>query len=169
MNAPLALASAPGRGSVFTLTLPIGRLAPAALPPVSGLRSTLGLTLERRRIVIVEDEAAVREGLIVLLRGWGATVDAFDTLEAVQSWAQGTPPAPDLAIVDYRLPEGRTGVEALKALRDTFGAALPAILVTGSTMTGHEEEAERHDFHLLIKPVAPNKLRAMIGFKLGLR
>ena len=169
MNAPLALASAPGRGSVFTLTLPIGRLAPAALPPVSGLRSTLGLTLERRRIVIVEDEAAVREGLIVLLRGWGATVDAFDTLEAVQSWAQGTPPAPDLAIVDYRLPDGRTGVEALKALRDTFGAALPAILVTGSTMTGHEEEAERHDFHLLIKPVAPNKLRAMIGFKLGLR
>ena len=42
-------------------------------------------------------------------------------------------------------------------------------MVTGSTMTGHDAEAERGDFHLLIKPVAPNKLRAMIGFKLGLR
>ena len=26
-----------------------------------------------------------------------------------------------------------------------------------------------HDFHLLIKPVVPNKLRAMIAFKLGVK
>ena len=36
-------------------------------------------------------------------------------------------------------------------------------------MTGHEAEAERHDFHLMVKPVVPNRLRAMIGFKLGMR
>jgi len=46
---------------------------------------------------------------------------------------------------------------------------VPAIMVTGSTMTGHEAEAQQHDFHLLVKPVVPNKLRAMIGFKLGVR
>jgi hypothetical protein len=46
---------------------------------------------------------------------------------------------------------------------------LPAIVVTGSTIGGHEDEAAAHDFHLLIKPVLPNKLRAMIGFKLGMR
>ena len=33
----------------------------------------------------------------------------------------------------------------------------------------HEQEAQAHDFHLLIKPVVPNKLRAMIAFKLGVR
>jgi len=119
--------------------------------------------------VIVEDEPAVREGLVVLLRGWGAAVEAFDTLDALRAWAATAPPVPDLAIVDYRLPEGRTGVEALATLRQVFAAPLPAILVTGSTMGGHEEESARHDFHLLIKPVAPNKLRAMIAFKLGLR
>jgi len=26
-----------------------------------------------------------------------------------------------------------------------------------------------HNFHLLVKPVVPNKLRAMIAFKLGVR
>ena len=46
---------------------------------------------------------------------------------------------------------------------------LPAIVVTGSTIGGHESEAAEHDFHLLIKPVLPNKLRAMIAFKLGMR
>ena len=34
-------------------------------------------------------------------------------------------------------------------------------------MAGHEKEAMEHDFHLLIKPVLPNKLRAMIAFKLA--
>ena len=76
---------------------------------------------------------------------------------------------PDLLIVDYRLEEGRTGVEAIQALRERFGASVPAILVTGSTMTGHDKEAQLHDFHLLIKPVVPNKLRAMIAFKLGVK
>ena len=54
-------------------------------------------------------------------------------------------------------------------LRKRFGHALPAIVVTGSSMTGHDKEALEHDFHLLIKPVLPNKLRAMIAFKLGRR
>jgi hypothetical protein len=36
-------------------------------------------------------------------------------------------------------------------------------------MSGHEKEAQEGDFHLLIKPVVPNRLRAMIAFKLGQR
>ena len=54
-------------------------------------------------------------------------------------------------------------------LHSRFDAALPAIVVTGSTMGGHEQEAVEHDFHVLIKPVLPNKLRAMIAFKLAAR
>ena len=46
---------------------------------------------------------------------------------------------------------------------------MPALVITGSTIGGHETEAAEHDFHLLIKPVLPNKLRAMIAFKLGVR
>lgn len=170
MEAPLQLASMPGQGSVFTLTVPPGKVQRSQLSEPGTGKPVLGLTLEHRHIVIVEDEPAVREGLVVLLKGWGASVDSFDTVSAAEAWAGGPGvTTPDLAIVDYRLPEGRTGIEALTSLRAAFGQPLPAILVTGSTMTGHEEESSRHDFHLLIKPVAPNKLRAMIAFKLGLR
>ena len=71
-------------------------------------------------------------------------------------------------ITDYRLPNGHTGTQALAACRARWpGLRLPAIVVTGSSLGGHEPEAEQHDFHLLIKPVAPNKLRAMIAFKLN--
>jgi hypothetical protein len=58
----------------------------------------------------------------------------------------------------------------LAALRVRWpGRTLPAIVITGSSLGGHEDEAAKHDFHLLIKPVPPNKLRAMIAFKLAAR
>ena len=63
MAAPLRLSSVPGRGSVFTLELPLGK-PPQKTPAMLGAaRPRIGLTLEHRRIVVVEDEPAVREGL----------------------------------------------------------------------------------------------------------
>jgi len=169
MNAPLALRSEMGRGTVFTLELPPGKTPRAGARAVPG-KAPIGVTLEGRLIVVVEDEPAVREGLEVLLRGWGATIEAFDSVAATKAWAEASDPAlvkPALVIADYRLDPGETGVAAITALRSRFGAALPAIIVTGSSMTGHDKEALEHDFHLLIKPVLPNKLRAMIAFKLS--
>ncbi len=140
--------------------------------PVPTGRAPLSLTLEGRLVLIVEDEPAVRGGLEVLLQGWGADVLAFDSVAETTAWAQAANPAqvrPDLLIVDYRLENGRNGVEAIHALRQRFGPTLPAIVVTGSTMTAHDREAHDGDFHLLVKPVVPNKLRAMIAFKLGVK
>ncbi len=113
----------------------------------------------------------MRDGVVVLLQAWGARVLAFDGVDAVEAWCAGdAAPRPDLLLVDYRLPAGRTGIDAMAAVRRRFAPArIPAIVITGSTIGGHEDEAAAHDFHLLIKPVLPNKLRAMIAFKLGVR
>jgi signal transduction histidine kinase len=170
MRAPLSVRSVPGRGSVFTLELPIGS-PPRVTGPAAAPKGPIGLTLDHRLIVVVEDEPAVSEALEVLLKGWGASVVSFDSVTNARAWALAQDPlrvTPDLLIVDYRLPEGSTGIDAIVALRGHFGP-VPTIMVTGSTMSGHEEDARRHDFHLLVKPVVPNKLRAMIAFNLGVR
>jgi two-component system, sensor histidine kinase len=171
MRAPLSVRSQAGRGTVFTLELPVGKAPRTLAQPVLG-KGPLGITLEGRLVVIVEDEPAVRGGLEVLIKGWGASIASFDSVAASSQWARDSDPEivkPDLLIVDYRLEDGLNGVDAIKALRARFGSAVPAILVTGSTMTGHEMDAQLHNFHLLIKPVVPNKLRAMIAFKLGVK
>ncbi len=173
LEARLEVRSVPGRGTVFSLEVPLGREPRTIAPPLAARSATVGLTLVSRQIVVVEDEPAVREGLVVLLQAWGATVLAYDSLDTLAAGLAAAPadtPAPDLAIVDYRLPETRTGVEALAALRGHWPRArIPAIVVTGSSLGGHEDEAGANDFHLLVKPVLPGKLRAMIAFKLGLR
>lgn len=171
MGAPLTLRSTAGKGSVFSLLLPRGekpRVAPTLLPG----KGPVGLTLHGRLLVVVEDEPAVRSGIEVLLQGWGAEVASFDSVAEAAAWAERSDPAqvrPDLLIADYRLEAGRSGIDAIVALRGRFGSALPAIVVTGSTMSTLDKEAQEKDFHLLIKPVVPNKLRAMIAFKLGVK
>jgi two-component system, sensor histidine kinase len=171
MGAQIHVRSRVGHGTVFSFDLPPGKAPRPLDTPAAGSRAPIGLTLEGRRFLVVEDEAAVREGLVVLLQAWGANVEAFETVDGVRAWvaAPGSEP-PDLLLVDYRLPQGSTGIDALVALRARWpGQRLPAIVITGSTIGGHENEALTHDYHLLIKPVLPNKLRAMIAFKLGMR
>ncbi len=170
MAVPLDLRSEEGRGSVFTVELPLGKGPRTTARSIPG-KGPIGITLDGRLIVIVEDEPAVREGLEVLLVGWGATIVSLDSVGAARAWAQVADAgvAPSLVIADYRLDNGETGVAAIGVLRERFGRSVPAIVVTGSSMTGHDKEALEHDFHLLIKPVLPNKLRAMIAFKLGRR
>ncbi len=171
MDAPLTLRSTLGRGTVFTLELPLGK-APAAVQAMPRSSAPLGLTLDRRLVVMIEDDPAVKSGLEVLLKSWGASVISFDTLQGCRAWAGAAEPTmlkPDLIIADYRLESGHTGIEAIHALRDMLDQPIPAIVVTGSVLSNHEREAQEHDFHLLVKPVVPNKLRAMIAFKLGLR
>jgi len=170
MAVPLDLRSQEGRGSVFTVELPLGKGPPTTARSIPG-KGPIDITLDGRLIVIVEDEPAVRQGLEVLLAGWGATIVSLASVGAARAWAEAGDPAqpPALVIADYRLDNGETGVAAIDLVRERFGRGVPAIVVTGSSMTGHDKEALEHDFHLLIKPVLPNKLRAMIAFKLGRR
>jgi signal transduction histidine kinase/CheY-like chemotaxis protein len=171
MGAELWMRSTPGKGTVFTLALPVGAKPRPQAQPLPG-KGPVGLTLDGRCIVVVEDEPAVRAGLEVLLQGWGARIVSFDSVAGASAWAAAADPVgarPDLLIVDYRLENGRNGADAIVALRARFGAGVPAIVVTGSTMTGHDKEAQEQNFHLLLKPVVPNKLRAMIAFKLGVK
>lgn len=165
------LRSQRGHGTVFSFLLPAA-VRPREPAPAPAVAASIGLTLQGRLFVVVEDDPAVREGLVVLLQAWGAQVRAFESLTQLQPWLDDEPDAapPDLMLVDYRLPAGGTGIEVLQAVRARWPAAsIPAVLVTGSSLGGHEDQASQHDYHLLIKPVLPSKLRSMIAFKLGLR
>ena len=153
-----------------------GRAAARQGAPRAAARSIpgkgpIGITLDGRLIVIVEDEPAVREGLEVLLTGWGATHRLARQRRRDARLGRGRRPrrrrrssSPTTGSRTARPASPRSPRCASASAR-----GVPAIVVTGSSMTGHDKEALEHDFHLLIKPVLPNKLRAMIAFKLGRR
>jgi signal transduction histidine kinase len=165
LEAPVGLSSEPGRGSRFTLTLPRGMPPAPESAPASDRRRDAG-NLGGARIAVVEDESVVLEGMRILLEGWGAHVVAAGSGEELLDRLAEEPGPPALVIADYRLREGRSGVDAIRALRSRYGAALPAIIVTGSATPFNLDEAKALGAHLLLKPVMPAKLRTLINFKL---
>jgi CheY-like chemotaxis protein len=108
------------------------------------------------RLLVVDDDEIVREGMLHLLRDWGCECEAAESIEEALELARVH--RPDVVISDYRLREQRTGVEAIAALRALLGESLPALLITGDTAPERLREAQASGIPLLHKPVSPGKL-----------
>ncbi len=77
-------------------------------------------------VYVVEDDAAVRESLLLLLKLKGFVAEGFGSAESFLSAA--LPDRPGCLVLDLRMP-GKNGLE-LQALLDERGIALPVIIVT---------------------------------------
>jgi PAS domain S-box-containing protein len=152
----VSVSSTPGKGSVFTVELPLST-APLPLPRNERRR---GPVLETNRVVVlIDDEPFVLKGLSMVLQGWGYRVlAAVSEAEAMEQLAAMTTP-PSIILADYRLREGRTGTEAVAHIRDHYAAAIPSIIITGDTAPERLREAEASGFSILHKPVQPPALR----------
>lgn len=154
MEHELSLASTPGRGSVFRLALPIARAAVVNDELETAHSHARELDL---RVLLIDDDEAVRDSMAQLLRGWGCACVAVESIAEAQTAARAYY-RPNMVISDYRLREQRTGAEAIAALRAEFGADLPALLITGDTAPERLREASASGVPLLHKPVSPSLL-----------
>jgi signal transduction histidine kinase len=111
-----------GTGSRFTVRLPVGGEVPARAPDAPLPRPS-----RSARILVVEDETAVRGVLVDVLAGQGHEVVACEDGRSALAYVNG--PAFDLALVDLSMP-GLSGWEVAKALR-AAQPQVPIALVTG--------------------------------------
>ncbi len=112
-------------------------------------------------ILVVEDEDAIREMLIVVLEQAGFNVHAVSTAEEGQHFLNDT--LPDLILLDWMLPN-ISGIEWARRLRkEPIYQELPIIL---STARGEEEDKMRgfgcgiDDY--MTKPFSPRELVARL-------
>jgi DNA-binding response OmpR family regulator len=106
------------------------------------------------KILIVDDHDATRRGLQQFFANAGYVVLAASTFDEGKRLLNEQ--APDLLIADVRLGDFN-GLQLVVG-----GPALPSIMVTGFPDPVLEAEALRMGAHYLTKPVAPNKLLALV-------
>ena len=111
------------------------------------------------RILVVEDEPALRSYLVPLLEREGFAADAVAS--GAQALAQVLERPPDLLLLDVNLPD-LSGIEVCRRVRELPGY-VPVVMLTGLDGPGDELRgfAARADDYVT-KPVRPDVLLARI-------
>jgi two-component system CheB/CheR fusion protein len=154
--------SRPGKGSVFSIEVPLGADAPATHPQPAAPRAHAEAGRDGT-ILIVEDEPTVREMLTFLLQGEGyQTVAAADGAAALEL-ARRRSVRPDLVLADYNLPNGPNGLQVVTSLQEMFGHEIKAIILSGDISTDTLREIARAGRAYLGKPVTVPALLGLIS------
>lgn len=160
LNCRVDVQSVADQGSVFSVTVPYGELQEQAedAPSIPMLADAL----EGRRILVIDNEAAICEGMSVMLSDWGCDVVTAQHLSELGADSDALEPPPELVIADYHLDDGDTGLDALELVAQCLGACPPVVMITANYTAELRHTVNELGYRLLNKPVKPLKLRSMI-------
>jgi signal transduction histidine kinase/CheY-like chemotaxis protein len=161
----LAMRSEPGRGSCFSAAVPLAATADGRpeTPLPEAEPDRVSDSIAGRRILMIDDEEAIRSGMRDLLQAWGCEVTTAGSCAEALDRAAAAPAPIDVVISDMGLPGQGNGIDAIAALRDRFGARLPALLITGDTSQAALQAARAANLIMLHKPIKPARLRAALA------
>ena len=147
----LGLHSVLGQGCRFSLDI---EAVESGLSP-AGPGETSPAQLPHLHVLVLDDEAPVREAMAALLSSYGCEVTAVgSTREAI---LQSLKRRPDIVLSDLRLRGADDGISALRSLRSAL-PGLPAVLITGDTAPERLRDAHAAGLVLLHKPVLEAQL-----------
>jgi len=170
MGGDVAVESAPGVGSTFTVTLTLH--AALADSPLKTLLRPVARTSARvdaqpgesPRVLVVEDHPVNREVLVLQLELLGIAADSVENgVDALEAWARGRYAA---VLADIHMPhmDGHELARRLRAAEADRGAVhTPIVAITANAIKGEEERclASGMDAYLA-KPVSIEQLRATL-------
>lgn len=165
LDCQVRVRSWPGRGSVFSIDVPLSAQMPVAPAAVAFAQPVLGDPLPGRRLLVLDNESSIQQSMAALLHQWGCeVVTAADLGEALEG-LEGH--APELILADFHLDNGLTGCEVVRDLRAHFGQRIQAVMITADRSEQSRRAMQRLGAPLLNKPVKPGKLRAVLSQLLG--
>jgi signal transduction histidine kinase len=160
MGHTLSFESRRGRGSMFGVRVArdLGARRARAIVPIAAAADPGELS--GLRVLCVDNDASILDGMESLLSHWGVTVlKARNSAEARQVFAQG---GVDTVLADYHLGDGVDGIELLRDLRDSRKKGCAAALLSADHDAELALDARMAGLPLLHKPLRPAALRALL-------
>jgi len=161
---PLHLRSIVGKGTCFSLDVPLGTALPRQVAPAASIAR--GAPLDHHIAVLIENDADVRAALAIALEAWGLDVLPCAGLAEAQALLQEIDIGPDVIIADYQLDDGALGTGAIQALRDAHGP-VPACVISAERNADIAVLCAGMGVTLLRKPIDTDALRASLETALG--
>lgn len=167
----ITLCSEPGRGTRFSVSVPRAAADAVVVRALSGNRQEVASRiygLAAAKIVVIDNDLAVREAMGALLDRWGCETRLFAGLDELEA-AVGAESAftPDIVLADFHLDDGQSGLAAVFRFREMRNAPIPAVVITADHSHEVADAVAAAGCEILRKPVKPAELRALITHLLG--
>ena len=161
LDLKLVVQSEVGRGSTFALEIPAGKQGTKGGTVTAPAECRPDVCPTSGRILLVDDDAGVRNATAMLLRVEGFEVFCAASLTEANE-ALRKDPRIDLVIADYHLQKGETGIQVIAAARAIAGERLGAVLVSGDTSSTLRDKATDR-LRIASKPIQADELLSMIA------
>jgi signal transduction histidine kinase len=146
------------KGSMFSITVP--RVPARASLPVRPPRAQgSGDSLDGLRVLCVDNDQEILDGMAALLGRWHAEVIPAHTVD--EALEKISAEKPQVMLVDYHLHDRLDGLDTLDALRALL--PIPGALLTADGRDELKRHTRERGYRLLTKPVRPASLRAFLA------
>jgi len=159
---PLRVRSWEGIGTVFAVEVPLVSAGQATKASEEPPRNRVSNKLKGTRILCIDNETLILEGMKAMLTGWGCEVFTATSIGGAKSVLRHLDGDPDAILADYHLDNEVTGLMALEALLERCHGPVPGIVITADRTEEVAEQIKRDGYQLLLKPVRPAALRALL-------
>ncbi|MGO3925807.1 hybrid sensor histidine kinase/response regulator NahK/ErcS' [Pseudomonas sp. QLc11A] len=163
---PIHVRSWPGRGSMFSVEVPLSATAPKPQPALQMSEPMLE-RLRGARIWVLDNDATICAGMRTLLEGWGCRVVTALSEEDLARQVDNFHAEADLLIADYHLDNDRNGVDAVARINARRASPLPAMMITANYSNELKQQIRELGHTLMHKPVRPMKLKTAMSHLLG--
>jgi CheY-like chemotaxis protein len=114
-------------------------------------------------VLCVDNEPDILEAMNLLLDRWGCPVVMLAETQAQAAQQVVMHGTPDFVLVDYHLSDQSHGLQVMNHLDNLLGTKLPAIVITADRSSELEEAVKAKGYGLLLKPIRPAALRALMS------
>jgi len=152
-----------GRGTRFAVQFPVADLVAPSTRHVVHRGTAAGRSgAPKPGVLIIEDDAAVRDALDLVLGLEGYPVRAADSAAAAEAIFARDGAEIDVVVSDYHLDDDRNGLELLAKLRASASRDLPAVILSGDSSAVLDNIESVPRVKLLRKPVDAAQLILML-------
>ncbi|WP_390897274.1 NahK/ErcS family hybrid sensor histidine kinase/response regulator [Pseudomonas grimontii] len=162
----ISVKSWPGKGSMFSVEVPLSATAPKSLPMLAMSEPMLE-RLQGARVWVLDNDAAICAGMRTLLEGWGCQVITALSEQDLARQVDNYHAEADLLIADYHLDNDQNGVDAVARINGRRGRAIPALMITANYSNELKLQIRELGHTLMHKPVRPMKLKTAMSHLLG--
>lgn len=159
----LGLCSKIGKGTCFNVCAPYADRTDsrAVAKPQNLAQAAYGF--EDAKILVIDNEASVLDAMKTVLESWSCDCRYLRSYDGIERLFEDEPYFKfQVVLADYHLDRNETGLEAVQKLRALCSVAFKAVIVTADHSSATAAAVADADCQLLLKPVRPAELRALL-------